>query len=191
MEALFHLIFELVKISILGSVYATLTLLIFKLISKYRPDSWFDRVLRKKMRFWFISGFIISVGLFGFMTTHFGDHGLGDGARIPVGHFREIQEINGSQAYIQDVDNGIYACDIDNFYFSDDFVYGLTGKHNENYEGKYFIYDLDKNEVTTFKTKTEFENELTKNGLDQNAELHDFNYYYRQYWSGWRFWLLP
>ena len=191
MEALFHLIFEIIKISILASIYATLTLLLFKLIGKYRPDSWFDRVARKKFKFWFISGFIITVGLFGFMTTHFGDHGLGDGARIPIGHFREIQEINGTQAYIQDIENGIYALDIDNFHITDDYVYGLAGSHNENYEGKFFLYDLDNNEVKTFKALTEYQNELKQNGLDQNAELKDFNYYYRKHWSGWRFWLLP
>lgn len=191
MEALFHLIFELIKISILGSVYATLTLFTFKLIAQFRPDSWFDRVSMKKLKFWLGSGFIISVGLFMFMMTHFGNHGLGDAARIPTGHFRDIQEINGTQAYLQDTENGIYACDIDSFYISDDFVYGLTGSQNENYEGKYFLYDLKNNEVRTFTTIEDFQYELTKNGLDQNVEFKDFNYYYRKHWSGWRFWLLP
>lgn len=191
MEALFHLVFEIIKISILGSIYATLTLLIFKIVGKNRPDSWFDRVSRKKLKFWFLSGFIISVGLFGFMMTHFGDHGLGDGARVPIGHFREIQEINGTQAYIQDIENGIYALDIDSFHVTDDFIYGLTGSHNENYDGKFFLYDLDNNEVNTFKTLIEYQKELKQNGLNPNIQLHDFNYYYRKHWSGWRFWLLP
>jgi len=191
MEALFHFIFELIKISILGSIYATVTLLIFKLIGKFRPESWFDRVAKKKLKFWFISGFIISIGLFAFMTTHFGDHGLGDGARIPIGHFREIGEINGTQAYIQDIDDGIYALDIDEFFITDDFVYGKTGVHNENYEGDFFIYDLDKNELKTYNSDNEYFKDLAKNELYKDVELKDFNYYYRQYWSGWRFWLLP
>ena len=83
---LFHFIFELVKISILGCIYATLTLVTFKIIGRFKPESWFDIVSRKKLRLWFLSGLIASFGLFGFMFTYWGDHGLGDWARIPIGH---------------------------------------------------------------------------------------------------------
>ena len=191
MEALFHLIFELIKISILASVYAAFGLLVFQLIGKIRPNSWCNRVTRKRFRFWFSSGFLISVGLFGFMMTHFGDHGLGDEARVPVGHFRAIKEINGTKAYIQDVENGIYALDIDRFYISEDFVYGLAGNNKGYYEGEFFLYDLAKNEIKTFVSKSEYENILTQHRLEPNVEFQDFNYYYDQYWSGWRSWLLP
>ena len=75
---LFHFIFELIKISILGCIYASLTLVAFKIIGRYKPDSWFAKASRKKLRLWFLSGLIISVGLFGFMFTYWGDHGLGD-----------------------------------------------------------------------------------------------------------------
>jgi len=84
--ALFQFIFVLIKISILGCIYATLALVTFKIIGQYKPDSWFYKVSRKKLRLWFLSGLIISVGLFGFMFTYWGDRGLGDWARIPLGH---------------------------------------------------------------------------------------------------------
>jgi hypothetical protein len=90
MEVLFHGIFELIKISILGCIYATLTLVTFIIIGHYKPDSWFDKVSKKKLRLWFLSGLFISVGLFLFMFTYFGDHGLGDSARVPVGHFKVV-----------------------------------------------------------------------------------------------------
>ncbi|WMJ72242.1 hypothetical protein RCC89_19660 [Cytophagaceae bacterium ABcell3] len=191
MVSLIHLIITLFKITILAIIYATLTLLIFKLIAKFQPNSWFDRITRKKFKFWFISGFIISGGLFWFMFSHFGKHGFGDSARIPIGHFRSIQEIDGIQAYIQDVENGVYALDINKFYITDDFVYGITGSHYENYNGGYFLYDLDKNKVRTFELIDDYKNELIKIGLEPNVEYKEFNYYYKQYWNGWRFWLLP
>jgi|SRR5690554_771825 len=191
MEALFHFVFELIKIAILVSVYATLILLTFKLIAKYRRGSWFDRVSRNKLKFWLINGIIIFIGLFVFMFTHYGDHGLGDSARIPIGHFREIKEINGTQSYIQDSKKGNYSLSIDSLYISEDFVYGLTGKHNENYYGKFFLYNLKNNEVKVFETTEDFENELTNYALAKNVKFQDFNYYYNQYWNGWRFWMLP
>src|SRR5690554_2919160 len=101
MEALFHFVFELIKIAILVSVYATLILLTFKLIAKYRRGSWFDRVSRNKLKFWLINGIIIFIGLFVFMLTQYGDQGLGDSARMPSGYVREIRGMNGTQSYMQ------------------------------------------------------------------------------------------
>lgn len=190
MEALFHLIFELVKISILGCIYATLMLAIFKIIGHYKPDSWFSRVSKKKMRLWFSSDLIISVGLFLFMFTYFGDHGLGDSARVPVGHWRAIQEVNGMQAFIQD-EGPISMIEIDKFIVTADFVYGLSGDATENYDGKFFVYDLANNIVNTFEQEKEYSDFLISKNLDTKPAYKDFNYYYRQYWSGWRFWTLP
>jgi len=53
MEALFHGIFELIKISILGCIYATLTLMTFVAIGHFKPGSWFDRVAKKNYDFGF------------------------------------------------------------------------------------------------------------------------------------------
>jgi hypothetical protein len=190
MEVLFHFIFELIKISILGCIYATLTIVTFKIIGHYKPDSWFDRVSKKKLRLWFLSGLFISIGLFFFMFTYFGDHGLGDSARVPVGHWRAIQEVNGTQAYIQD-EGPVRMIEIDKFVITDDFVYGLTGDANENYDGKFFVYDLANNIVKTFEQEKDYTDFLIKINLDTRPEYKDFSYYYRKYWGGWRFWFLP
>lgn len=191
MEFLFHFAFELVKISILGCVYATLTLFVFKAIGHYKPSTWFERVSQKKLRLWLLSGLCIWVGLFFFMFTYWGDHGLGDSSRVPIGHWREIQEINGMQGYIQDNDNGVNALDIDKFMVTDAFVYGIANSANENYEGQYFIYDLEKNKVKTFELEKEFEDFLATINLDTRPLYKNFSYYYVKHWAGWRFWLLP
>lgn len=59
MEVLVHFIFELVKISILTCIYGSFILLIFTLIGRKCPKSWFSRVAKKKLRLWFLSSITI------------------------------------------------------------------------------------------------------------------------------------
>ena len=188
--ALFHFIFELIKISLLSFIYASLTLLVFKIIAHYKPNSWFDKLSRKKLKLWLLSGLLISVFLFFFMFSYFGDHGLGDSARVPIGHWKAIQEVDGEQAYIQD-EGPIAMIEIGKFTITENFVYGLKSDTNGNYNGNYFVYDLVNNSIKTFQQENEYINFLEENKLDKKPNYKDFNYYYGKYWHGWRFWLLP
>ncbi|HXU26993.1 MAG TPA: hypothetical protein VN698_07165 [Bacteroidia bacterium] len=189
MEVLFHFIFELIKISMLGCIYATLILLTFKIISRFQPDSWFDRVSKKKLRLWFLSGLFISTGLFFNMFSYWGDHGLGDSARVPIGHSRSIQQIDGTTGYIQD-EGPVRMLSMDKFIVTDDFIYGSVDSQNENYDGKYFIYDLVNNKVQTFNQEKYFIRYLTILNLNTKPDYKDFDYYYAEHWHGWRFFLL-
>jgi hypothetical protein len=101
MFVLFHLLFELIKISILICVYATLTVILFKVIGQRKPGTWYQRTSKKGFKLWLISGLIISIGLFMFMFTYWGDHGLGDYSRVPIPHFKALQQIDGSITYIE------------------------------------------------------------------------------------------
>jgi hypothetical protein len=64
----------------------------FEIIGHYKQNSWFNRI-SKKLNFWYLSG-RISLGLFIFTFTYYGDHGLGDNAKIPIGHGIVINNIN-------------------------------------------------------------------------------------------------
>ena len=128
-------------------------------------------------------------GLFFFMFTYYGDHGLGDSARIPVGHRRAIQEVNGIQAYIQD-EGPVNSLDIEKFIITNDYVYGLMGVENLNYEGKYFIYDLINNKIKTFMQEQDFTAFLIAKNLNTKPDYKDFSCYYNEHWGGWRLWLL-
>ena len=193
MEALFHFIFELVKISILGCIYATFTLLTFKIIGRYKPDSWFDRVSQKKLRLWFISGLIISVGLFFYMFTYYGDHGLGDGPKIPIGHEIVIDNTNWTEyGYIK----GIQTSDnidieMTKFIVVDNMLIGNLDSWFYDFQNSYFIYDLKTKEINEFKNTTEFDTFVKENKLPTSEELLTFEENYRKHWSGWRFWFLP
>src|SRR4051812_25130839 len=124
MEVLFDFIFELFKISIQSSVYATLTLLVFMLIGHYKQDSWFARVTINKKRLWFVNGFLISITLFCFMFTYWGIHGLGDFARIPIGHGKDVRQINGSGAYLPNTNNRRSEMNIGYFAITNNYICG-------------------------------------------------------------------
>ena len=190
MEALFHLLFEIVKISVLACIYSTIALILWRYVGRKKPGSWFDKISVRQGNFWFWAGFVISVGLFVFMFSYFGDHGLGDHSRVPIGHGKAIEQINGTYSYIQS-EGPISALSIDSFIVTNDFVYGYVGELNENYEGRYFIYELARNQVEMFYEWNHFSAVLKEKGLGEDVEYKNFDYYYREYWSGFRFWFLP
>jgi hypothetical protein len=186
MEVLFHFIFELIKISILGCIYATLTLLTFKIIGHYKPDSWFDRVSKKKLRLWFLSGLVISVGLFFFMFTYFGDHGLGDSAKVPVGHFKVVNQINGTDAYLENSKGDQLG--IKKFTFDNENLYAET---QGEFNGDYVIWNLRTDSWTYYKTKDDYLSVAKQKNYPTPESFKDFFEHYKQHWNGWRFFLLP
>lgn len=127
MEALAHLVFEFFKIGFLSALYSLNFLIIFILLSKkhYKLKS------VKKIRVWLISFVTIYFILFLFMFSHYGNHGLGDSARLPLPFKKSINEINGNQTYIEDREHNIYSLSIDKFIVNNSYVYGHT---NNQYE---------------------------------------------------------
>jgi hypothetical protein len=188
MEVMFHFIFELIKISILGCIYSTFTLVTFKLIGRYKPDSWFDRVSKKKLRLWILSGLVISVGLFLFMFTYFGDHGLGDSAKVPIGHFKVVRQINGS-AYLQNSKGDQLG--ITNFNIDCDRLYTETQREFNGEKGDFVVWDLRDDSWTFYRTKDDYLKVAKKNNYPTPETFEDFFTFYKRHWYGWRFWLLP
>ena len=94
MFALFGLVFLIIKIGILSSVYSILTLLIFRIISKKYSKAWLNRLMNKKFLFWLGTGFVYSIALLMYAFSFWGNSGLGDYARIPVGNNFAIGSID-------------------------------------------------------------------------------------------------
>lgn len=193
MEVLFHFIFELIKVSILSCIYATLTLLTFKLVGFYNPNSWFDSVSQKKLRFWFSSGLIISIGLFSYMFTYYGDHGLGDGPKIPIGYGIVVDNTNWTEyGYIQGVKTSDKIdIEMTKFIIDDNMLIGNLDSWFYEFENAYFVYDLKAKVIKEFKTKSEFDSYLRENKLSTSEDLLTFEENYNSHWNGWRFWFLP
>ncbi|MEC7264195.1 MAG: hypothetical protein VXW38_10675 [Bacteroidota bacterium] len=190
MEALVHGIFTLIKLTVLGSIYASLTLLIFRMIGLLKPGGWVNRVSKKKIKLWFFSGAIISIGLFVFATTHWGAHGLGDSARIPLNHGKSIHEINGSQSYITGIDYKYGDLWIESFAKTSDIVVGKIDTRAISNTKTFFAWNLMTNEVEYFDNKNEYEKYAKSKALPLTNSFMEFGQHYSDYWSGWRFWTL-
>jgi energy-coupling factor transporter transmembrane protein EcfT len=193
MEVIIGFIASLIKIGILSSIYGLMTFWVFKLIGNLRPNSWFDRVSAKKLRLWFISGLVFSCGLFFYLFTYWGFHGFGDGPRIPIGHGVIVDNTNWDEYGYIHVTETIDSMKIEmtKFKVVNDKLIGNLQSGFYDYKNSYFMYDLDKKELTEFKSLKDYEDFAQKNKLPLSNELKTFRQNYSDYWSGWRFWLLP
>lgn len=190
MEVIFHGIFTLIKLAILGSIYATLTLLIFRLFGLIQPNSWANSASKKKFKLWFLSGATISIGLILFAMTHWGNHELGDSARIPLQHGKAVNQINGNQAYIEGVKYQYGDLWIDSFAKTSDYLVGTTNVSPVDDPLKYFVWNLKINSIEYFETKTEYEQFAVNNNLPLEKDFKPFWEHYSDFWNGWRFWVL-
>ena len=189
MESLGHFIFQLLKITLLGFIYATILYYIYKLIPENKKPEWIKTWLKTKKRLWLT----ISLFLLFYMFTPFGNHGLGDSARIPISFTKEIRNINWTiYGYLNEVksseDNNI--C-LTQFKKVDNILCGNFDSDFYSYQNSYFVYYLDSEKLKEFKSENDY-NEFAQNkNLPKSHELKSFKDNYHDYWSGWRFFLLP
>ncbi|UOQ98934.1 hypothetical protein MUN81_05440 [Hymenobacter sp. 5317J-9] len=183
MEVLVHLVFTVVKISVLASVYAALLLQVARFVRTVDPASPFARASTRPKRFWWRYGFLISVGLFLYSLTYWGNHGLGDYARIPLGHGEAMEEINGTMAYFEPV-RAIDQSEVVAYQLADDV---LCAQADDNL---FYTYDLGSNLRQTFPDSTVYNAYAAGHQLPLSRQLRPFSAHYAQYWGGWRFWLL-
>lgn len=189
MQVLFHFIFELIKISILGTIYGTLIFFTFFIVRKFTPKSWFTRVSSRKSKLWFFSVLFVSIGLFLFMLSYWGNHGLGDNARVPIGHFKVVKEINGNDVYIEKEEYNQLM--IKKFTFDNKNLYAEIQREFDGKKGDYVVWNLRSNKWTFYKTKEDYLIEVTKNNYPNPTDFEDFSKHYERHWKGWRFWTLP
>ena len=193
MEVLFHFVFQLIKIGILASIYASILIGILLIIGKFKKTEYLERIKLAKRKSWFSFGFLISIGLFIFSFTYWGNHGLGDGPMIPIGHWKTIENTNWTEyGYLkgQKTRDGI---DIETTQFkvTNEKLCGNLKSWFYDFENTYFVLDLKTDEMTEFKTESEFNKYAENNKLPKSNELLSFEENYRNQWSGIRFLLLP
>lgn len=193
MESLFHLIFVLIKIILLASIYSALILFLFIIVKKLKPNSWIEKIDTNRKKFWIKTAKIISILLFIWMHTYWGNHGLGDSARIPIGKGYAIENINWNEyAYLNKVktSDGI-DLEMTKFKVKDCVLIGNLDSWFHNFENQYFAFDLNTSKLVEFKNHKEYNEYVTKKDLPSVENLDEFTTNYREYWSGWKFWLLP
>ncbi|GAB4024088.1 hypothetical protein [Spirosoma gilvum] len=182
MDVLFHFIFTLFKIAILASLYATVVWLTVYLTGKINPDSWFGRVPKAKL--WLRSGLIVSLFLFVNLFSYWGDHGLGDNARIPIGHGKSVGQINGAQTYITPSGYDHEMLEIKKYAVTDSFLFAKAPRDTWEQRGEVIVWDLQTDEVAFLKYSSEIDSYKAKNKIDEPLEFLDFAGHYSNYWSG-------
>ena len=177
MEVIGHFIFELFKIGILSVVYATLLLLI---------RSAFLFVQRKDPKFGkprFFQTYRILYGLlFVFSFTYYGDHGLGDESKIPIG-YRETMSAGDLNAYFVP-NGGTEQVGIKTYLVSNDYLCAAT-------DSGFMAYNLSTGRRTIFDTEQQYKTYAIGHNLPAPELFLDFFKQYHNYWSGWRFWTMP
>lgn len=192
MEVLFPFIFRLFKIAILASVYATLVVLIIITIGYLKPAGWFDKMSRNKLRLWFRTGFIISIILFCYIFSYWGNHGSGDISRVPVGHGKYVEQLGLTRTYIRANDFKFEALNIGKFAIAKNFLFAKNATESTN--GillEYVVWNLKTGKADFLRNYSDIDSIAQIHGISEAVELHDFDTHYKLYWSGWRFWLLP
>ncbi|WP_339839858.1 hypothetical protein [uncultured Flavobacterium sp.] len=189
MESLGHFIFELLKIAVLAYIYSSILYFIYNHIPKNKKPVWVEKWLKSKKILWLS----ISILLLLYMFTPFGNHGLGDSARIPISFTKEISNINWTKYGKL---NGIKTSDeneieLTHFKIKNNTLCGNLSSNFYDFENNYFIYDIDSDKITEFENENDYNNFAQKNKLPKSSELKSFEENYRDYWSGWRLFLLP
>lgn len=195
--AILELLFLIVKIIILSTIYATALFLIALLLSKTTKLTWTDGVL--KLRFWLLAHFLISVLLFWFSFTYWQDTGLGDNSKIPVGYGQTIQSEDFAWTYFYpDPDKTEPNQDeliIENYQIADRFLCAEVSHQNTNSPSYDFIvYDLKNRTLKTFYSEQEYSSYAGEHSLPQKKEFYDFRKHYKEYLDNrpkWKTWLLP
>lgn len=123
------------------------------------------------------------------MFTYYGNHGLGDNARVPVGHFKVVKQINGTSTYLQNSKGDQLG--ISNFVFDNDNLYAETGDEFGGGNGSYVIWNLRTDNWTYYGTKEDYLSVAKQMNYPEPERFKDFFEQYSKYWNGWRFFLLP
>ena len=189
MESFGHFIFELIKITILGFVYSTILCFIYKKIPQSKKPQWSEKLFKPKNKLWFY----IIIFLLLYMFTPYGNHGLGDSARIPISLTKEINNINWT--YYARL-NGIKSSeknniDLTKFKIEKNILCGNLSSDFYDYKNSFFIYNIDSEKLQEFKDESDYNEFTTNENLPKSSELKSFKENYSDYWSGWRFFLLP
>ncbi|WP_201982811.1 hypothetical protein [Hymenobacter rubidus] len=183
MEYAFGLFFTLLKVAVQASIYATLVLVLTRIWAGFSPDSRLIEYLSNGKRLWWRSGFAASIALLLLANTPWGDHGLGDYARIPLGHGLAMEQINGTMAYFEPVTT-IDQPEIISYQVANGV---LCAKADKNL---YFTYDLALKRYQIFADSTAYNSNAKNLSLPTTSQFESFNRHYARYWGGWRFWLL-
>jgi hypothetical protein len=195
----FELVFRIVKIILLSSVYAGVILFIIYLISKKTQNSWLLNRMLHKFKNWLLLHFIISIFLFFYSFSYWQDTGLGEAPSLPIGYGQRIYSPDFAWTdFYPDLNKTELNKDelqIGNFIIKDNKLCAEVSHQQSNSPTFDFIVcDLPSKTNKTFLTESEYTEYAKQNGLPLKNEFYDFKTHLQQYYNRkpkWKKWLLP
>jgi len=177
MTTLLHLLFVVIKSSVLALIYTPfiwfLWVLILKARKKYTGFKWYKIFAVYK---------IVSILLLVFSFTYYGNKGLGDESRIPLGYGEVMRASDQFAYFVPKGKSGQIHVD----------TYVLKGDNLcMSIDSGYKVYNLKTKGVVNFSDGQMYDAFAFSYGLPLSLQLQSFKVQYDQYWGGWRFWLLP
>lgn len=191
MEALVGCLGLLLKIAVQASAYATVVVLVVIVLGRLFPESRFASPSPHKRWLWLTTGASISLIFLVYSFTFWGDKGLGDSARIPLSHGREVGNGNWNYTHISPENYPYGDMLIDSFTIMEDHVVGKTASSPVDDPLPYFRWDLKTNNIKFFASKDEYIAHATAYDLALPDTFQSFSKNYGDHWYGWKFWLLP
>jgi hypothetical protein len=186
MEVLIHFVFQLIKIPLQASIYALLVVLIATVIKFLFPASKFANVFSQQRQVFKKAWLFITVGLFIFSFTYWGDHGLGDSSRIPIGNGKSVYL--GGSAYIDLDTSQVY---FNHFTYDSKRLYASNVETTTGRQHDLLVYDLEEDRVTFYNKEEDYLKVAKAYVYPLPDTFEDFEVFYNRYWNGWRFFMLP
>jgi hypothetical protein len=177
MTAPLHFLFVVFKSCILALIYTPiiwlLWVLILKACKRYTGFKWYKLIAVYK---------IVGILLLVFSFTYYGNHGLGDDSRIPLGYGEAMRESDTFAYFVpkgkpEQINVQAFLVKGDNLCMSVD--------------SGYKVYNLKTKAFVNFTDEPMYNMLAVAKDLPLSRHLKDFNSQYDEYWNGWRFWLLP
>ena len=197
--AILELLLVIIKTIILSTIYTTILLLGLMLIARNKENSILQKLLNRKLRFWLLSHFVISVGLIFFSFTYSQDTGLGDNSRIPIGFGHTIQNEDFQWTYfypdLTKTEPNKDELIILNYKIINNKICAEVSHENTNsLNFDFIVFDLPTQTLKTFKNEIDYNKYADENHLPFKTEFNDFETHFKKYLIDrpfWKTWLIP
>ncbi len=195
----FDLIFRILKIAMLSTVYASFLLLLAYILARKTQSEWLTNTLNHKFLYWLFLHFFISFGLFLYSFSYGQDTGLGENPSIPIGYGQRIYSADFEWTYLYPNLNKTELnkdeLQIESFIIKGSVLCAEVAHQMTNSASYDFIVcDLAGRTTKRFLYEADYAEYAKTNELPMKSEFYDFKTHYNEYFerrSKWKKWLLP
>lgn len=181
--ALLDLIITLVGTLALAAIYSGIILVLVRLCSRLPGADWLDRHSQNKRRFWRRSMWLLFTISFFFSFTYWGDKGMGEIRRFPIGYSHAVECNDGEWTYITTADHK--KIPIGTFITNDTTLFATSDA------GRYIIFDLPSGTSQQFEDLTSYELYAKQHNLPPASSFKNFSDQCHAHWLGWRAFVIP